>query len=91
MVTIKYNASVFTPAGWRPEVITAVAELISEKRARVVEVLDIGGNGVTGYGSRTGAKRQAYHVGGIAKREDGRVKILSSCEVVERDLYEERP
>jgi hypothetical protein len=49
----------------------------------VVSVEDIGGNGCTGYGSRTGAKRQAYHVGGVAKREVGAVKLLGKVEVLE--------
>lgn len=80
---IKYNTSVFTPAGWRSEVVTAQAEAISPKRLRVVAVLDIGGNGSTGYASRTGAKRQQYSVGGIAKREVGAVKLLGKIEVVE--------
>jgi hypothetical protein len=80
---IKYNTSVFTPAGWRDEVVTAQAEAISPKRLRVVSVEDIGGNGCTGYGSRTGAKRQAYHVGGVAKREVGAVKLLGKVEVLE--------
>ena len=80
---IKYNTSVFTPAGWRGEIVTARVEPISTARARVVEVLDIGGNGATGYGSRTGAKRQAYNIGGVAKREIGSIKILSKTEIVE--------
>jgi hypothetical protein len=79
---IKYNTSVFTPAGWRNEVVTARVEPITAARARVVEVMDIGGNGNSGYGSRTGAKRQAYHVGGVAAREIGAVKILSKATVV---------
>ena len=80
---IRYNTAVFTPAGWRSETVTAQAEAISPKRLRVVAVLDIGGNGSTGYGSRTGAKRQQYHVGGVAKREVGAVKLLGKVEVVE--------
>jgi len=79
---IRYSTSVFTPAGWRSEVVTAQAEAISPKRLRVVAVLDIGGNGSTGYGSRTGAKRQQYHVGGVAKREVGAIKLLGKVEVV---------
>jgi hypothetical protein len=80
---IRYNTSVFTPAGWRSETVTAQAEAISPKRLRVVAVMDIGGNGSTGYASRTGAKRQQYSVGGIAKREVGAVKLLGKVEVVE--------
>lgn len=81
-ITIKYETSVFTEAGWRSETVTALAEKITEKRARVVEVLDIGNNGASGYASRTGAKRQTYSVGGVAQREVGKIKILSKCEVV---------
>ncbi len=79
---IRYNTSVFTPAGWRNETVTARVELLSPKRAKVLDVIDIGGNGSTGFASRTGAKRQAYHVGGVAKRELGAIKLLSKAEVV---------
>jgi len=79
VITISYATSVFTPAGWRAEVVKAQAEQISPKRCRVLCVLDIGGNGNSGYGSRTGAKRQAYHVGGVARREEGKIKNLSAC------------
>jgi hypothetical protein len=75
---IRYSAAVFTPAGWRPEVITARAEKISDKRCRVVEVLDVGDNGSAGYASRTGAKRQVYCVGGVARRQVGKVKLTGS-------------
>ncbi len=79
---IKYNTSVFTPAGWRSEVVTAQAEPITDKRLRVVEVIDIGGNGCTGYGSRTGAKRQQYNVGYFAAQQIGAVKLASKVEVI---------
>jgi hypothetical protein len=79
---IKYNTSVFTPAGWRSEEVTARVEPISAARARVVEVIDVGGNGNAGWASRTGAKRQQYSVGGVARREVGAVKLLSKAEVV---------
>lgn len=79
---IKYSTAVFTPAGWRSETVTARVELLSPKRGKVVDVIDVGGNGSTGYGSRTGAKRQQYHVGGVAKREIGAVKLLGKVEVI---------
>ena len=79
---IKYKTSVFTPAGWRSEVVTAQAEEISPKRLRVINVLDIGGNGSSGYASRTGAKRQQYNVGGVAAREIDAVKLTSKVEVI---------
>ena len=82
MITITYTTSVHTPAGWRSETVTALAKLLSPKRAQVVEVTDIGGNGATGYASRTGAARQKYSVGGVAQREIGKIKILSACETV---------
>ena len=78
---VKYNTAVFTPAGGRSEAVTARLELLSPKRGKVVEVLDIGGNGTTGYGSRTGAKRQAYNVGGVAKRELGAIKLVGKVAI----------
>ena len=79
MITITYSSSVFTAAGWRSVTVTALAERLSAKRAKVVEVVDIDGEGAVGYASRTGAKRQQYNVGGTAKREIGAVKLLSKC------------
>jgi len=78
---IKYETAVFTPAGWRSETVTARVELLSPKRGKVVDVIDVGGNGVSGYASRTGAKRQQYNVGGVAQRELGAIKILSKVEI----------
>jgi hypothetical protein len=80
---ISYNTAVYTPAGWRSETITAEAEEISPKRLRVISVIDIGGNGASGYASRTGAKRQQYHVGGVAARERGAVKLTSKVQMLE--------
>jgi hypothetical protein len=80
---IKYTTSVYTPAGWRAETVTARAEKISDKRSRVVEVLDVGGNGADGWASRTGARRQQYSVGGVARREVGTVKLTGRVEVVQ--------
>ena len=74
---IKYRTSVFTGAGWRDVVATAEAERTTPMRARVTRVLDIDGNGTSGVASRTGAKRQSYHVGSVAKRELGAIKLLS--------------
>ena len=79
---ISYNSSVSVPAGWRSVTITAEVEPISEKRARVVKVIDIDGEGNSGYASRTGAKRQEYNVGYWADKQVGMVKILSKCESV---------
>ena len=79
MITITYSSSVFTAAGWRSVTVTALAKLLSAKRAEVVEVVDIDGEGAVGYASRTGAKRQQYNVGGTARREVGAVKLLSKC------------
>tara|TARA_R110000751_G_scaffold100157_2_gene194026 strand:- start:154 stop:447 length:294 start_codon:yes stop_codon:yes gene_type:complete len=81
-LTITYTTAVYTPAGWRPETVTARAKSLSPKRARVIEVMDIGENGSTGYASRTGANRQQYFVGGVAARETGKIKNLSACEII---------
>ena len=69
-------------AGWRSVEILANAKKISDKRAEIIEVLKIDNETPNGYTSRTGAKRQTYNAAGIAKREVGKVKILSKCEVV---------
>lgn len=78
-VRVKYQTSVFVQAGWRSADVTALAETISAKRAKVLEVLDINGDGNTGYSSLTGANRQKYSVSAIAARETGKIKILSKC------------
>ena len=82
-IKIQYTASVLVQAGWRSLEITAIAEKISEKRCKVIEVIDVDGEGVTGYASRTGANRQKYNVGYIANREIGSVKIISKLTVIE--------
>ena len=79
-VTIKYNASVMVDAGWRSVEVTAIADKISEKRVSVTRVTDIGGLGNSGYGSRTGSKRQTFNIGGIAAREEGKIKNISTLE-----------
>jgi hypothetical protein len=78
-ITIKYNAAVMVPAGWRSVEITASAKKISAKRAEVLEVLAIDGEEPNGYKSRTGANRQKYNAAGIAQLEVGKIKILSKC------------
>ena len=80
-ITIDYNSSVFTPAGWRSVTITAEAEQTSKAMATVSKVLAIDGE-EPAYGmSRTGANRQKYNGKGIAEREVGARKRLSSCTV----------
>ena len=82
-IKVQYNTSVFVAAGWRSETVTALAKKISEKRCEIVEVHDVGGHGDTGYASRTGANRQKYNVGSVAKREVGTIKIISKLTVLE--------
>lgn len=81
-MVINYQASVFTPAGWRSVTIEARAEKTSPKMAKVIEVISIDGDAPVGYTSRTGAKRQTYHAAGIAAREVGVKKRLSSCTIL---------
>ena len=77
MITIEYPISVNTKCGWRKEYVTAIANKISEKMCVITDILDIGGNGATGYASRTGAKRQQYCVGYFAQNEIGKKKRIS--------------
>lgn len=83
MIKIKYSVGVYTPAGWRSEEVIARAEPISPARCRVVEVLDVGGNGATGYASRTGANRQRYSVGAAARAEIGKIKLTGRLAIIE--------
>ena len=80
---IKYSGSVLTPAGFRGVEFEATAEKISEKRAKVIEVLTIDGEDVISNMSRTGAKRQSFYGVGAASREKGKTKNLSSCKILE--------
>jgi|32_taG_2_1085360.scaffolds.fasta_scaffold13787_6 hypothetical protein len=81
-ITIAYNSSVFTQAGWRSVEIRAIAKKTSEKMAEVEKVLEIDGEAPVGYTSRTGAKRQTYNAAGIANREIGKKKRINSCALV---------
>ncbi len=75
---IEYQASVFTPAGWRGVYVIANADQISPKRCKVTKVLTIDGE-EPGYGmSRTGAKRQQYNGFYLAENEVGKVKNISA-------------
>jgi 5-bromo-4-chloroindolyl phosphate hydrolysis protein len=77
-----YTTSVFTPAGWRSVTITAILQQITAKTFEVIKVVEIDGIAPTGYTSRTGAKRQTYNAAGIAQREIGLKKRLSSLTLI---------
>ena len=81
-ITIEYIASVYTAAGWRPVTICAAADQVSAGTALVTAVIKIDGEAPKGYTSRTGAKRQVYNANGIANREIGKKKRLSSCKIL---------
>lgn len=81
-LNIKYNASVLTPAGFRSVTMTAVAEKISEKRCKIIEVTHINGDEVQANMSRTGANRQKFYGIGTASREVDKIKNLSACELI---------
>ena len=51
--------------------------------AQVIEVTEIDGREPVGYTSRTGAKRQQFYAAGIASREVGAKKRISSCKILE--------
>jgi len=82
---IEYRTSVYTEAaGWRSVTVTAEAEVnATGKMARVGRVTAIDGETPDGYTSRTGARRQRYNAAGVARREEGKRKRLSACEILE--------
>lgn len=81
MITIKYTTGVYTAAGWRSVTVTAEAERTSAGMATVTRVTAIDGDAPAGTMSRTGAQRQQYHGTGVAAREVGARKRLSSCSI----------
>lgn len=82
-IAVSYKTSVLVPAGWRSITVTALLELSkSGKMGKVIDVLDVDGDGTSGYTSRTGANRQKYNLTYIATRELGQNKRISSCEVL---------
>lgn len=82
-IIVSYKTSAFCQCGWRSVIATAKVEKISDKRLRILEIVDVDGNGNSGYASRTGAKRQSYSVSSIAHRESGKIKNLSSVKIIE--------
>ena len=85
-MNIQYDASVFTAAGWRSVTITATAAQVSAGMAQVEQVIEIDGAPPVGYTSRTGAKRQQYHAAGIALREIGKRKRISTCRIIAEEV-----
>lgn len=77
METVKYNASVKTPAGWRHVVFTAEAERISDKRVKIAKVTEIDGEKVSANMSRTGANRQKFNGLYFAGQEAGKTKNIA--------------
>lgn len=77
-VNVEYKASVHTPAGWRSVYMKAVADKISDKRVKIVEVTHIDDELVSAYMSRTGANRQKYNGQYFANQEVGKVKNIST-------------
>jgi hypothetical protein len=81
VINIEYSGSVNTPAGWRSVSYKGMAERISEKRCRVIEITEIDGESVKYNMSRTGAKRQQYNGVYFADAEKGKIKNISSLHV----------
>lgn len=78
-ITIEYSGSVLAKCGFRSVTFKALAEKISEKRCKVLNIIEIDGEEVKNNMSRTGAKRQQFYGVGAAAREEGKTKNLSSC------------
>lgn len=82
MLILKYKAAVKTPAGFRQVVVTAEAEPLSDKRAKIIRLVDCDGEGSSGYASRTGAKRQQYSIDYLARCVVGQIKNRATCEEI---------
>ena len=82
IVTVKYNSSVLTMAGWRSITIMAQANYLSAKRVEIVSVDSIDGLTPSKNMSRTGSKRQVYDGLYYSNCEAGKIKNISSLELV---------
>lgn len=81
-ITVEYNGSVSTPAGWRSVSYKGTAWKISEKRCRVIEITEIDGEAVEHNMSRTGAERQQFNGVYFADAEKGKIKNISSLRII---------
>ena len=78
LVTVEYRGSVNTRAGWRSVYFKAVAEKISEKRVKIVQVLELDDTPPSANMPRTVANRQKYNGQYFANQEVGKVKNISN-------------
>ena len=82
MLILRYKTAVKTPAGFRQVMVTAEAEPLSDKRAKVLRLVDCDGEGSSGWASRTGAKRQQYSIDYLSRHVVGQIKNRSACEEI---------
>ena len=75
---IEYKTSVLVEAGWRSVSILALADKLSDKRVKVLNVLTIDNQPVGGCHSITGTNRQTFSSDKTAKNEIGKTKNISS-------------
>lgn len=78
LVTVEYRGSVNTRAGWRSVYFKAVAEKISEKRVKIVQVLELDDTPPVRRCPEQGANRQKYNGQYFANQEVGKVKNIST-------------
>ncbi len=79
---VEYKTSVYTPAGHRSVIITALADKISEKRCAITQVLTIDGDEPSYGMSRTGANRQRYNGIYTAEAEAGKKKNIATLQIL---------
>ena len=83
-ISISYNTAVRMDAGWRQIYVCAEARPIGRGLAEVVEVTSVDGHDPeVAWASRTGAYRQSYSPASIARRELGKRKRVSACEILD--------
>ena len=82
IVNVKYSSSVLTAAGWRSITIMAQAKYLSAKRVEITCVDSIDGLTPSNNMSRTGSKRQTYDGLYYSNFEAGKIKNISSLELI---------
>jgi hypothetical protein len=78
LVTVEYRGRVNTRAGWRSVYFKAVAEKISEKRVKIVQVLELDDTPPRSNTPCTGTNRQKYNGQYFANQQVGKIKNIST-------------
>ena len=82
LITVTYRETAFIAYGFCYVKVTAEAEKISEKRCVITKVIDVDGNGSSGYASKDGTMRKQYSIDEVVDRQIGKTKYMKCLTVI---------